>query len=377
FGPAPVQTRLSCMAKNNAIYVVANIGDKKPCNNSDPGCPDNGHYHHNTAVVYDSNGTLVARYHKFNLFTGEDHFDRTHEPEMVSFETPFGKFGIFICFDIIFLKPAASLVVDHKVDSILYPTAWMNGLPHQTAIALHSAWAMGMGVNLLSANTHNTSLGMTGSGIFSPENLGPYYYNKDTEEGQLVLSELSVHPRNSPTLVHPQWSLYASSIDNYPPGTNVFQGFSYSDNYNFTELREPQGNYTVCQNNLCCHLSYSFKERAKDELYVLGVFDGLHTDEGEYYLQICTMLKCQNNEPKSCGEPVETASTKFEAFSLCGNFSTSFVFPEVLMSDSKLAPGMFQVLRDGRLNSQPNISMEPLLTVTLFGRWHEKDPALP
>ncbi|CAJ0931271.1 unnamed protein product, partial [Ranitomeya imitator] len=66
FGPAPVQTRLSCMAKDNSIYVVANMGDKKLCNISDAGCPDDGQYIYNTAVVYDSNGKLVARYHKIS-----------------------------------------------------------------------------------------------------------------------------------------------------------------------------------------------------------------------------------------------------------------------------------------------------------------------
>lgn len=59
-----MQERLSCMARSNSIYVVANIGDKKPCNSSDPGCPRDGRYQYNTNVVFDSEGKLVARYHK-------------------------------------------------------------------------------------------------------------------------------------------------------------------------------------------------------------------------------------------------------------------------------------------------------------------------
>ncbi|OCT56440.1 hypothetical protein XELAEV_18000104mg [Xenopus laevis] len=375
FGRAPVQTRLSCIAKNNSIYVVANIGDKKPCNVSTVGCPEDGHYHYNTAVVFDSDGKLVARYHKYNLFLGEIQFNVPPEPEMVTFETPFGKFGIFICFDILFYKPAAALVVDHQVDSILFPTAWMNVLPHLTAIEFHSAWAMGMGVNLLSSNTHNTSMRMTGSGIFSPETLGPYYYNMDTEDGNLTFSTLSAHPRNSSTFFTPNWSLYANSISKFSPGSNVFRGHLFSDEFTFTELTEPQGNYTLCQNNLCCHLTYTVTVKITDEVYVLGVFDGLHETEGQYYLQICTLLKCPSTDIKSCGEPVETASTKFKSFSLSGNFSTSFVFPEVLISKVHLATGMFQVLPDGRLTSHANISQEPLLSATLFGRWYDEDPS--
>lgn len=65
-----MQERLSCMARNNSIYVVANIGDKKPCNSSDPGCPRDGRYQYNTNVVFDPEGKLVARYHKVGRHFG-------------------------------------------------------------------------------------------------------------------------------------------------------------------------------------------------------------------------------------------------------------------------------------------------------------------
>ncbi|XP_069829809.1 pantetheinase [Dendropsophus ebraccatus] len=374
FGPAPVQTRLSCMAKTYSIYVVANIGDKKLCTKCDIGCPDDGQYNYNTAVVYDSDGKLVARYHKHNLFLGEVQFNQPKEPELVTFTTPFGKFGILICFDILFYNPAVALIVEHNVDTVLFPTAWMNLLPHLTAIEFHSAWAMGMGVNLLSANTHNTGKRMTGSGIFSPDKVIPYYYNMMNESGHLLISELYSHPRNSSTYYPVTWNLYASQIENYPSGSNIFNGYLFTDEYTFTELKELHGEHSICQNDFCCHLSYTMAEKRSDELYVFGVFDGLHITEGEYYLQICTMLKCQSMDLKSCGDSVETAFTKFDSFSISGNFSTSYVFPEVLLTNIHLAPDMFQVLKDGRLISKSGISSQPMLSATLFGRWYEKDP---
>ncbi|XP_029452439.1 pantetheinase [Rhinatrema bivittatum] len=374
YGRAPIQERLSCMAKINSLYVVANMGDKKACNASDPRCPSDHYYHYNTAVVFDSNGKLIARYHKHNLFMGEIQFNQPVEPELVTFDTPFGRFGIFICFDILFHDPAVALVSRLNVDTVLFPTAWMNVLPHLTAIEFHSAWAMGMGVNLLAANLHNTSKHMTGSGIYAPDKPVDYYYSMDTEDGRLLISELSSRPRLSPSNSVVNWKSYASSAKSFSPDVDVFNGTIFFDLYTFTRLVDAEGDLTVCQKDLCCHLSYRMVKKRDDEAYVLGVFNGLHVVEGEYYLQVCTLLKCKNLNLATCGEPTENSLTMFEEFSLSGTFSTNYVFPEVLLSGVQLAPGDFQVLIDGRLISKSRISTKPILTITLFGRWYEKDP---
>ncbi|XP_061479850.1 pantetheinase-like [Rhineura floridana] len=373
FGSTPVQERLSCLARHNSIYVVANIGDKKPCNHTDSKCPSDGHYQYNTNVVFDSNGKLVARYHKFNLFMVEHQFDFPQEPEFVTFSTDFGKFGLFTCFDILFHDPAVALVSKHHVDTILFPTAWMNVLPHLTAVEFHSAWAMGMQVNVLASNTHSCDLNMTGSGIYAPDGSRAYHYDAESKNGHLLIAELYSHPSLSPT--HPSsvnWSLYATTIKPFPEDHN-FTGLIFFDEFTFSELTKEAGNFTVCQKDLCCHLSYKMTEKREDEVYVLGAFDGLHEVEGQYYLQICTLLKCGSTDLKTCGQSVTTAHTHFDSFSLSGTFSTNYVFPEVLLSGVQLAPGEFQVLSDGQLISQ-NGTSKPVLTVTLFGRWYEKDP---
>ncbi|NWV36654.1 VNN1 Pantetheinase, partial [Grantiella picta] len=373
FGPAPVQERLSCMARNNSIYVVANIGDKKPCDSSDPNCPSDSRYQYNTDVVFDPEGKLVARYHKYNLFLTEGQFNYPKEPEAVTFETPFGKFGIITCFDILFYEPAVVLVSKMQVDTVLFPTAWMNVLPFLTAVEFHSAWAMGMGVNVLAANTHNTSMAMTGSGIYAPAGARTYSYNTKTEDGHLLIAELDAHPRLSPASPPAvSWNSYALSVERFPQNDHEFTGIIFQDNFTFTELTEPAGNLTLCQKGLCCHLSYEMAEKRDDEVYVLGVFDDLHIIEGQYYLQICTLLKCLSTNLSTCGQPVEMAQTKFEMFSLSGTFGTSYVFPEVLYSGVQLAPGEFEVLNDGRLISKTKPT-KPIITVTLFGRWYERD----
>ncbi|XP_029450270.1 vascular non-inflammatory molecule 3 [Rhinatrema bivittatum] len=195
----------------------------------------------------------------------------------------------------------------------------------------------------------------------------------ESEEGKLLISELNVHPQHSASYAVVDWKLYASSIKNVSSATNVSSVFIYFDEYIFTELTEDKGNATICQGDLCCHLTYRMVEKRKDEVYALGVFNGLHVVQGQFYLQICTLLKCKTANMTTCGKPVETSSTLFEEFSLSGTFGTNYVFPEVLFSGVHLAPETFKVLKDGRLISQSSVSSKPLLTVTLYGRWYEKD----
>lgn len=109
----------------------------------------------------------------------------------------------------------------------------------------------------------------------------------ETESGQLMLSELKSRPRREPT--HPaavDWSAYARSVKAFSSEQSDFMGMIYFDEFTFTELQTSTGNYTVCQKDLCCHLTYKMSEKRSDEVYALGAFDGLHTTEGQYYLQV-------------------------------------------------------------------------------------------
>lgn len=65
-----------------------------------------------------SDGLLVARYHKYNLYF-EAAFDVPPEPEIVTFDTPFaGKFGLITCFDILFREPTVTLM--EKVETFWF-----------------------------------------------------------------------------------------------------------------------------------------------------------------------------------------------------------------------------------------------------------------
>lgn len=52
----------------------------------------------------------MARYHKHNLYF-EEAFNTPPQPEIIAFDTPFaGRFGLIICFDILFRDPTVALV---------------------------------------------------------------------------------------------------------------------------------------------------------------------------------------------------------------------------------------------------------------------------
>ncbi|XP_013206861.1 vascular non-inflammatory molecule 3-like [Microtus ochrogaster] len=71
---------------------------------------------------------------------------------------------------------------------------------------------------------------------------------------------------------------------------------------------------------LCCHHDFTVNK-------VRGRSMGL---------QICTLLKCQTANLRICEEPVGSAFTKFEEFSLSGTFGTNYVFPQMVLSGNQL-----------------------------------------
>ena len=70
FKDRPVLSRLSCLARDYSVVLVANMGNIQNCMGS-ANCPPDGHFQFNTNVVFEADGTLIAKYHKINLYAGE------------------------------------------------------------------------------------------------------------------------------------------------------------------------------------------------------------------------------------------------------------------------------------------------------------------
>ncbi|XP_035287044.1 biotinidase-like [Anguilla anguilla] len=398
FPNTEVLHRLSCMAKNNSLYLVANMPGREDCDAQTTPCPPDGRYQFNTNVVFSANGTLVARYRKRNLYF-EFEFDTPADPQLITFDTPFaGRFGLFTCFDILFYNPAVELVEKLGVRQLIFPTAWMNQLPLLAAVQFHRSFSYATGTSLLSANIRTDTLGMTGSGIFSPwETLHHHAGAGEPEAGRLLVKTLPVldslrpdlRPHNPPLPrpfsgdQEPQHCLRGGDEcqNTVPEGwgrleepaapSSPFKAEMMYDSFTMVLVEGSEGYLSVCDNALCCHLQFR-RRTAPQELYALAAFDGLHVVHGTYYVQACALVRCSGPTPQTCGAEIDHADTLLD-FRLMGNFSTPHVFPSVLGSHMQLerpdhsgwgGRGFYMSCRELERG---------LVTAALYGRAYDRD----
>lgn len=270
-----------------------------------------------------SDGLLVARYHKYNLYF-EAAFDAPPEPQIVTFQTPFaGKFGLVTCFDILFREPAVLLVekvekhdetrplfpslhlwplCSQAVRQIILPLAWMNQLPLLDTIQFQRAFSLGANVTLLAANIRNDQLIMTGSGIYTPFSATYHHAQRgDPEEGRLLVARVPVldpewlaqnaGPEQTPALLETPGYCYSQKClepaPSLPPTSPVFISSMMHDPFTFALLNATDGEVRVCNGTFCCYLRYRWlAETSRMELYALGAFAGTHTVNGRYAVQV-------------------------------------------------------------------------------------------
>ncbi|XP_027890999.1 biotinidase [Xiphophorus couchianus] len=382
-----VLQRLSCMARRNNLYLVANMPDLQPCplKTAPSTCPPDGHWQFNTNVAFNSDGLLVARYHKYNLFF-EESFDTPPKLELITFDTPFaGKFGLIICFDILFHDPTVALV-KMGVRQLIFPTAWMNELPLLDSIQFHRALSLGANVTVLSSNLRKDQLRMTGSGIYTPFSATFHHAVKgDPEEGRLLVATVpvlgpvgmnDVNESMSPVPAESDYCHTDRCADSPSPASSdpTFIGTMMHDPFKFVLIKEAEGNLTVCDGKFCCHLQYKWTAHdERKELYALGAFAGTHTVDGRYALQVCAVVRCAGLEASSCGQKVEEAESKMD-FLLEATFQTDYVYPSVLVSRMALEqPDKLEKATGGRLAMKHSNLSRGLITACLYGRMYQLD----
>ena len=132
--PGPSTDRLGALAKSLGKVIVASLFEKRT-----PGV------YHNTAVVFDADGSMLGLYRKMHIPEDPLFFEKYYfTPGDLGFKvfaTKFAKIGVLVCWDQWFPE-AARLTAMQGAQVLVYPTAigWHPKEKAEFGIAQHSAW---------------------------------------------------------------------------------------------------------------------------------------------------------------------------------------------------------------------------------------------
>lgn len=345
FADRPVLKKLSCMAREYTMVLVANMGDVQDCtSSSDPHCPSDGHYQFNTDVVLDSDGRLLAKYHKTHLFSGETiTLDFPQNIEVVTFKVSFGvTFGIFTCYDILFCDPPFRLIQE-GVKDVIFPTFWGNEFPFYISAHLQQGWSWRTDVNFIGSNQHFVSKEFgnfyaTGSAIFSAGFPLMYYMSGNTFEeatGQLLVADVPFDPMSENKIRNGT----AVEVGNILMKTSSFL------NYKSHILTNSNGSLEVSYTNnqlnigINCKLDYKFDASTTSDVYAFTAAVVMQDEsiQNDLAYAVCSLTKCA----ETCGDPPTSTdymtTTSFTQLYISGSFSAdNVVIPTVVGNGLRL-----------------------------------------
>lgn len=377
---------LSCIARENNLYVVANFGTKETCKPyskiGSQTCPECGYLTLNTDVVLDSDGRFIKRYRKHNIFI--EIFQKAPTLEKAYFDSPYGRFGIFTCFDLIFKSPAIDLVEQFNIETIIFPTWWYDELPILTAIQYQDGWSWTQRVNFIGANIQRPSLGSTGSGIFSGYNT--VYTGVGGKTSKLVIGNLPKEPllssecsRNfNPAIVDVETHNIASAYK--------YKHYELLPSDSITPLDDNQRKLTQCSGQVCCTLDYRLRVVGQRPKYVLIIRDSRRPGPFEWYEQVCFVAVLESDFKGTKLDEVRFSSkahSEFETIALEGTFGTKYVYPIAGHEVSELISRRDRTFNcDQQEDNKVKCRLEymgnpkPIYAFGLYGRLYEGDKVM-
>ena len=166
--PGPSTGFYSELAASNQIVLVTSLFEKRA-----PGL------HHNTAVVFDSDGSIAGKYRKMHIPDDPAYYEKFYfTPGDIGFEpiqTSLGKLGVLVCWDQ-WYPEAARLMALKGAGLLIYPTAigWGSSDADDEKIRQLNAWiisqrahAVANGLPVISVNRvgHEPDPSMQTNGI--------------------------------------------------------------------------------------------------------------------------------------------------------------------------------------------------------------------
>jgi N-carbamoylputrescine amidase len=132
--PGPTSRRIAEAARRAEVVVIGSFFERRA-----PGL------YHNTAAVFDADGSLLGLYRKMHIPDDPLYFEKFYftpgDLGFVSFATRYGKVGPCVCWDQ-WYPEAARLTALHGAQTIFYPTAigWHPAEKAEFGATQHSAW---------------------------------------------------------------------------------------------------------------------------------------------------------------------------------------------------------------------------------------------
>ena len=378
FTSSTVLQRLSCMAKANTIVLVANMPDIQ------------GSSLFQTNVIFESDGSLIAKYHKQHLFKKEAEIftvptDNTYRYTI--FRTKFHvEFSVFICYDILFCDPPLEMV-KRGIKNFVYSAYWGNKYPHYMSNSVRQGWSWKNKVNILCSGIHNKfekhgSHGKkgvyyysSGSGIYSAGKPLDYYISGEkfvVPSGKVIIADVPREPGEVQMISNGKRS-------NLHDLKSLDTPLTYRElDYNKTELIV--GIKVESFPLLKCKLKYEFEYVGENEKYALAasIYPNKPKDSPLNYALCSLSLRPADGKPQSKGYSVHS---KFKSLKITWVYSDSSqpndkitVIPMVLGDKLRLFDPSNFILEHNSLelnsNGEGGVSV---LVANLWGKIAGKD----
>ncbi len=163
--PGPTTDRLSAVAKSLGKVIVASLFERRAAG-----------LYHNTAVVFDADGTMLGLYRKMHIpddpLFYEKYYFTPGDLGFKVFPTKFGKVGVLVCWDQ-WYPEGARLTALQGADLLVYPTAigWHPAEKAQYGTAQHSAWETIQRSHAIANGIHVASINRVGHEVIVGEGL--------------------------------------------------------------------------------------------------------------------------------------------------------------------------------------------------------------
>jgi N-carbamoylputrescine amidase len=132
--PGPTSEALAGAAKKHGVVVIGSIFERRAAG-----------LYHNTAVIFDSNGSQAGLYRKMHIPDDPLYYEKFYftpgDLGFQSFPTEFGRVGVCVCWDQ-WYPEAARLTALSGAEIVFYPTAigWLAPEKEEFGASQHSAW---------------------------------------------------------------------------------------------------------------------------------------------------------------------------------------------------------------------------------------------